>query len=444
MGAEKAPYGGKRACQVDTNRHLVVLSADAMADADLEYAKTLPNFKRLLEGGARVEHVRSIYPSVTYPAHVTMSTGCFPEKTGVWANEKLQPGALHPEWLWFHDVVRCPDIFDAAKAAGLTTAAVFWPVTGNHKSIDWLIDEYWPQGEDDTKEACFLRSGTTPELYDEALRPFIGPVTIRKHPMTDDLVCKAGAEIIRRHKPNLIMLHPANIDGARHAWGLFNGHVDEAVRETDEWLGLLMDAARDAGIYENTDFVVLSDHGQMDIVRVMCLNVKLREAGLIRVAEDGSFLDWDAYVKSCGMSAHVYVKNKADEPRVKALLEELVAEEVYGVSALLTADEAREKYGLAGDFSFVLETDGFTSFGDDWHRPLARSYDRTDYRHGRATHGYMPEKGPQPIFLAAGPRVRKGAVLERCELVDDAPTLAAMLGLRLPEAQGRVLNELLR
>ena len=429
---------------MDTNRHLIVLSADAMVEADLEYAKTLPNFRRLLEEGALVRRVRSIYPSVTYPAHVTMATGCWPEKTGVWSNEKLQPGVLHPEWLWFHDVVRCPDIFDAAKAAGLTTASVFWPVTGNHAAIDYLIDEYWPQGDWDSKEACFLRSGTTQRLYDEVLRPLIGDVTIRKHPITDELVCKAGAEIIRRYKPNILMMHPANIDGARHAWGLFNGHVDQAVRETDEWIGLLVQAAQDAGIYDDTDFVVLSDHGQLDIVRVMCLNVKLREAGLIRAGADGSFADWDAYVKSCGMSAHVYVKNKADEPRVRELLEGLLAEEVYGFSALLTAEEARERYRLAGDFSFVLETDGFTSFGDDWRRPLARPCDRADYRHGRATHGYMPEKGPQPIFLAAGPRVRKGAALDECQLVDDAPTLAAMLGLTLPEAQGRALTELLR
>ena len=64
----------------DQNRYLVVLSADAMVDADLEYAFTLPHIKELKEKGSFVHHVESIYPSVTYPAHVTMSTGCWPEK----------------------------------------------------------------------------------------------------------------------------------------------------------------------------------------------------------------------------------------------------------------------------------------------------------------------------------------------------------------------------
>lgn len=428
----------------DTKRHLVVLSADAMVDADLEYAFTLPNFKLLRETGSLVRHVQSIYPSVTYPAHVTMSTGCWPEKTGIWANEELQPGNVHPDWHWFHDIVRCEDIFDAAKKNGLSTAAVFWPVTGNHKNIDYLVDEYWPQGEDDTKEACFLRSGTSQKVYDECVRPFIGPVTIRKHPETDRLVVKIGAEMLRRYQPNLLMLHPADIDGTRHDKGLFGAHVDQSVRDTDMYLGWLMDAAKEAGIYENTDFVLMSDHGQMEITRVMNLNVKLQEAGLIRMDGQGNFAGWDAYVKSVGMSAHVYVKNKADEPRVQELLEKMLAEETYGFGELLTREQAKERYHLDGDFAFVLETDGFTAFGDDWKRPLMRPFDKTDYRHGKATHGYMPQKGPQAIFMAAGPHVKKGVEIDCGLLVQGAPTMAKMLGFALEDAQGEAWNEMLR
>lgn len=428
----------------DLTRHLVVVSADAMVDADLEYAFTLPNFKRLMEKGAQVKHVRSIYPSVTYPAHVTMSSGCWPEKTGVVANEQLQAGRLRGDWCWFHDVVKCPDIFDEAKKAGFTTAAVFWPVTGNHPSIDYLIDEYWPQGEGDTIEAAFRRSGSSEQVLEEIVRPLLEGLEIRKHPLTDSFVCRAGAEMLKKYKPNLLLMHPANIDGYRHSKGLFGEHVREGIRETDEWLGWLFDAAEEAGIYDDTDFVVMSDHGQMEITRVMCLNNKLREAGLIRVDENGEVTDWDAYMKSCGMSSHIYAKSPEAEANVYELLKSLLAEETYGISRILTASEAKEEYHLAEQFSFVLESDGYTAFGDDWRRPLVRPYDRTDYRHGRATHGYMPEKGPQPIFLASGPHVAPGAVREYGDLVEDAPTLAAFLGITLPEAQGSAWSELVR
>lgn len=427
----------------DKNRHLVVISADAMVDADLEYAFTLPHFKELKERGSFVHSVQSIYPSVTYPAHATMSTGCWPEKTGIWANEQLQPGNVHPDWHWFHDIIRCEDIFDAARKAGLTTAGVFWPVTGNHKSIDYLVDEYWPQGPEDTREACFKRSGTTDQVYDDCVRPYIDSVTIRKHPETDLLVAQIGAAMIRHYQPNLLLMHPADIDGTRHSKGLFGEHVDQSIRDTDMYLGLLMDAAKEADIYDDTDFILMSDHGQMEIVRVMNLNVKLCEAGLIRTDAEGNFADWDAYVKSCGMSAHVYVKNSADEERVLRLLKEMQAEETYGFGEILTRAQARERYHLDGDFAFVLETDGFTSFGDDWKRPLMRPFDRTDYRHGRATHGYMPEKGPQAVFLAAGPHIRQGVEIATGLLVQGAPTMARILGVELPEAQGTAWEEML-
>jgi hypothetical protein len=49
---------------------------------------------------------------------------------------------------------------------------------------------------------------------------------------------------------------------------------------------------------------------------------------------------------------------------------------------------------------------------------------------------------PQGIFLAAGPGIRQGAVLDGARLVDVAPTILYALGLPVPEdMDGRVLTE---
>ena len=124
-------------------RRILVFSVDALVSEDIEYLKTCPNFKKYLGGGARVMKMRTIYPSVTYPAHVSMMTGCYPEKTGVVSNYSFSLDSKEDSWQWFSDVIRVEDIFTAAKKAGYTTASVFWPVTGRHPDIDWLIDEYW-------------------------------------------------------------------------------------------------------------------------------------------------------------------------------------------------------------------------------------------------------------------------------------------------------------
>ena len=58
-------------------------------------------------------------------------------------------------------------------------------------------------------------------------------------------------------------------------------------------------------------------------------------------------------------------------------------------------------------------------------------------------HGYMPEKGSQPVFMAHGPSFRDGAVLKNARMVDIAPTLAETFGETMAEADGRCLKELL-
>ena len=57
---------------------LIVVSIDALVYEDLEYLKTRPNFQKLLASCAQVKRVKSIYPTLTYPCHATMATGCLP------------------------------------------------------------------------------------------------------------------------------------------------------------------------------------------------------------------------------------------------------------------------------------------------------------------------------------------------------------------------------
>ena len=113
------------------------------------YLKNLPVFKSLLENGARVNTLRSVYPTITYTVHTSIITGTYPNRHGVLNNELPEIGVLTSPWQWFASSNKAPTLFKAAKKAGLKTAAVFWPVTGNDPDIDYLIDEYWSQSKDD-------------------------------------------------------------------------------------------------------------------------------------------------------------------------------------------------------------------------------------------------------------------------------------------------------
>jgi len=104
---------------------LFVLSADAMVTEDVEYLKILPNYQRYLAGGAMVKRVRTIYPTVTYPCHTSMATGTYPNKHGIYSNFELHVGELKLPWAWFHDSVKVPDIFTAAKKSALRQQPYF-------------------------------------------------------------------------------------------------------------------------------------------------------------------------------------------------------------------------------------------------------------------------------------------------------------------------------
>lgn len=427
-------------------RRLIVLSVDAMVYEDLAYIRTLPHFSMLFDGGSRVERVRSVYPSITYPAHTTMSTGCWPHRHGIVNNEKLDIGNLRPDWEWFASAVQTDTILDAAKRAGYTTCAVNWPVTGISPSVDYLVNEIWSWEDGVDPVALHRAHGSSPETLRVVARH--APILEKNaHPQIDLFGHRCAADLLREFQPEVLLLHQAYVDNMRHRTGLFNDQVREALRLSDEWFGELVQAARDAGVFEETDFVVTSDHGQLDIKRILSPNVALADRGFLQVGPDGAIERWDAYCKSAGMSAQVYLRPGADErlyQRVYDTLRDLCDEGIYGISRVFTRAQADAEQRLAGDFSFVLETDGYTSFSDRWQRPMVTPFDLTDYKYGRATHGHLPEKGPQPPFLVWGPHFAENVVLPEATLADEAPTYAALLGVELPQAEGSALWELLR
>lgn len=431
-------------------KHLIVVSVDALVFEDLEYAKTLPAFGRLMREGSRIERIRTIYPSLTHPVHATMMSGNPAGVTGVVSNELFTPGNLERPWFNVLDQMKCKTIFHVAHEAGLTTAACRWPLTARGgEVIDYLIPEVLPtdmKGYESTPIEAYRNLGTQECLMDliaDALAKY-GYENV--HPSYDEFEIYCSCEIIRRYKPNVLFTHPAYVDSMRHGSGIFSERVREAVKKTDEWLSMLLDAVRDAGIEESTDSVVVSDHGQLNINRIMCPNVFLADKGYIRTDAEGNLTDWDAYVASGALTAHVYLSRPDDKAlydEVYTLLQDMAKEKIYGFERVFTVDEVKEKYGLFGDFSFVLETDGFTSFSDDWRRPVVRELDTSDYRFGHGTHGHMPEKGPQPPFLAMGPSFKRGVVLAEGSILNHAPTFAKVLGVSLPDVQGKPVDELL-
>ena len=83
------------------DRHVVVVSVDAMVYEDLETLSKLYAFESIWNQTARVARVKSVYPTITYPCHSTMMTGVYPDMHGIINNETL--GLCQKSTPWQHE-----------------------------------------------------------------------------------------------------------------------------------------------------------------------------------------------------------------------------------------------------------------------------------------------------------------------------------------------------
>ena len=439
-------------------KRLFVLSVDAMVQEDADYLRAKPgsDFAKFYENCCGLESVRTIYPSITYPVHVSIQTGCYPEKTGIYTNYVFSTNEVGRDWTWDARLIRTDNIFAAAKRGGYSTAAAFWPVTSYDPDIDFHLPEYWLAHPGETLRGAFMERGASeevarliekhahllPEGYERG-----GMANVAKEPEFDDFMIHVACDMIREHKPEVMFLHASLIDSLRHANGIFCPEVTAGLDLVDRWLGMLFQAHRDAGTFDETNFVILSDHGQNDYAREVRPNVFLARRGLIQVDGQGRVTDYKVYGMHNGLSMAFWLKDPGDRAaydEAYAVLKEMAAEGLYGFTQVLTREEAAKRFHLDGDFAFIIEGDGYTSFTDQCTGPGVVNVPLKNYRMGKGNHGHMPDVGPQPVFFAKGPDFKENVMLPRRDIVDEGPTFARLLGVELRDAQGTAMTQLLK
>ena len=88
-------------------------------------------------------------------------------------------------------------------------------------------------------------------------------------------------------------------------------------------------------------------------------------------------------------------------------------------------------------------TDGYSFTSKTTGDLVCSKTDDSNSKYANATHGHMPEKGPKPAFIMKGPGVKKNVQLSGCNIVDEAPTSAKLLGFEMKQADGQPIYGLL-
>ncbi|WP_419887964.1 ectonucleotide pyrophosphatase/phosphodiesterase [Neobacillus niacini] len=428
--------------------HLIVISFDCLSALDFPLLQTLPHFKTILEKGSYVKKVASIYPSVTYPCHTTIVTGNYPNKHGIINNTLLQPGRTSPDWNWYRKLIKGTTLYDEAKKANLTTAALLWPVTGK-ANIDYNLPEIFPNRPWHNQILVSLRNGSPRYQWD--LNQRFGHIRNGlNQPELDDFVLASTVHTIKTKKPNLLLVHFTDLDTQRHHNGFSSREAFASILRHNERLGQIFSALRESGIYENSTIIALGDHSALDENKALNLNVLFQQNKLISVNAKGNINNWKAYCKSCDGSAYIYLKDRDDfetSKKVKKLLKSLLADPAAGIEKILTAEEAASK-GADGSCTFMVEAKKGYYFLEDFQGEYVKNVTREDVledkKYTLACHGYSPEKPEySTIFMAAGKGIRPKTVVQKARLIDEGPTMARLLGLNLGDTDGKIIKELL-
>lgn len=108
---------------------LLLISIDGLRPGDVLEAEArglhLPNLRRFVDHGAFATGVVGVLPTLTYPSHTTLITGVAPLRHGIVNNLTFDPTNINQVgWYWYAADIRVPTLWDAAHAAGRTTANV--------------------------------------------------------------------------------------------------------------------------------------------------------------------------------------------------------------------------------------------------------------------------------------------------------------------------------
>ncbi len=420
---------------VDGMKPEYVLEADA-------HGLKIPFLRGLMRDGAFARAVVGVLPTVTYPSHTTLLTGVSPAEHGIYNNLQFDPRRQFAEgWYWYASQIRVPTLWQAAHEAHLSTASVGWPVSVGADHIDWLIPEFWrlPRSTQylNPADTDLIAALSRPPGMLAEMQTRLGPYMSGNDPTPagDAIKTRFALDILRKRKPRFMTIHLSSLDEEEHEHGPFSAEANQDLEDTDGWLSALFAAARDND--PAAVAVVVSDHGFLPVTHRVNLYPSFVAAGLIQADIDPrsktiDVASWKAEPWPSGGMAAVMLNPQVDaqvESQVRDLLATLKSDPRNGIASILEKKDIRQRGGFP-DAAFVLLMAPGYSLTNDPSGPQV-----SEVRGTPGGHGFSPDF-PQmrSSFFVAGEGIARHRDLGLIDMRQIAPTVALLLGVRLPSA----------
>ncbi|TVQ66397.1 MAG: hypothetical protein EA360_06055 [Balneolaceae bacterium] len=205
-------------------KHVIVLGIDGLSPDGIRTAKT-PVLDLFMNGGAYSLHARAVMPTNSGPNWGSMIMGSPPEQHGILDNDWSRTNFLLP------------------------------PVATRNENLYPTMFAVIRDQRPDAEIGAILDWNPIIRFIEEDVLSF------QALPSNEDDTAVAAAQYIREKKPFFTFIHIDHVDGAGHRYGHGSAEYYLSVEKADSLIGEIVRAVEDAGMYDDTIFILSSDHG---------------------------------------------------------------------------------------------------------------------------------------------------------------------------------------
>lgn len=367
--------------------YVIMISADGFRHDYAEKYKA-NNLLRFSKGGVRAKAMLPSFPSITFPNHWSLMTGLYPAHHGLVDN-------------FFYD-------YQLKKSYAMSNRQ-------NAEDGKWYGGiPLWSLAENQHLMSASLQWVGSASDAGGARPTYYYPYHEQFSPA--DKVAKVinWLQLPEDRRPHFISLYFPEADAAGHHFGPDAKETENAVKDIDNAIGLLVERINLLGL-ENVNFIFVSDHGM----------IKVDGENPITIPElllDKSRFD---YYNSQTL-LRVHVKNPSE---VKAVYRKLKKEKTGDYDVFLDK-------GLPRYLHYAKRDDRYNRIGQILLIPKAPGiFLEKGKKTSTGKHGYDPRAVPEmkATFFAWGPAFKNNLVIDEFENVNVYPMVAHILNLKFDQ-----------
>ena len=373
---------------------VIIISMDGVRH-DAVGEEGLPGFARILAEGARARALVPVFPSSTFPNHVSLATGAPTDRHGIVGNRFRDRERGSFDYDNDASWIQAEPLWVAAERQGRRAATFYW--VGSETAWRGVSPTY--------RRAPF--SSDTPE--GEKVRQIL-----------------AWLDLPPERRPQLVMSWWHGSDHAAHRHGPESGPVRAALAGQDEALRGLLRGLDERAAWHSTTLYVVSDHGMTTATELVDPVAALSSAGVYAEVTYGMAV------------AHAFSEHEQVRARVLRIWNDLPGVVAYRQRELPAALRFTHP-SRTGDVVALVSPPARFAPQSAWRRGAARVLSWFGSTVG--AHGYDPAQVPDMggIWLAMGRGIAPAQLAPAASVLDVAASAARLLGIEPPRhSEGRV------